>query len=176
MRRYLTEPEVNAMIQAARQRRRGLRDALLIRMIFRHGLRVSEAVGLRWCDLDLEDNTVHIHRLKRGLPTRHALDDIERRELQALAQWQDTDGPLFTGHGGKALSRQQVFYIVRATGQTAGLRIAAHPHMLRHSCGFALANRAHDTRLIQDYLGHRCIQSTVLYTATCAQRFRAVWN
>ena len=149
-------------------------------MMFRLGLRVSEAVGQRWRDLELEDGSIHIHRLKRGLPTRHALDDTERHELNELAQWLDAgappDGPLFAGPGGKALSRQQVFYIVRAAGQVAGLRIAVHPHMLRHSCGFALANRAHDTRLIQDYLGHRCIQSTVLYTATCAQRFRAVWN
>jgi integrase len=61
-------------------------------------------------------------------------------------------------------------------GECAGLSVEAHPHMLRHACGFALADQGADTRLIQDYLGHRNIQHTVKYTATNPARFERLWR
>ncbi|ECZ4168724.1 tyrosine-type recombinase/integrase, partial [Salmonella enterica] len=56
------------------------------------------------------------------------------------------------------------------------ISVNIHPHMLRHACGYALANQGMDTRLIQDYLGHRNIRHTVLYTASNVERFRKVWQ
>ncbi|ECH5906058.1 tyrosine-type recombinase/integrase, partial [Salmonella enterica] len=60
--------------------------------------------------------------------------------------------------------------------QQSGLGLAIHPHMLRHACGYALANQGLDTRLIQDYLGHRNISHTVRYTASNPDRFKKVWQ
>jgi type 1 fimbriae regulatory protein FimB len=60
--------------------------------------------------------------------------------------------------------------------EAAGLSVKAHPHMLRHACGFALADQGADTRLIQDFLGHRNIQHTVKYTATNPARFEKLWR
>lgn len=65
--------------------------------------------------------------------------------------------------------------IERAAG-AAGLEIKAHAHMLRHACGFALANAGHDTRSLQAYLGHKNIQHTVRYTELAPGRFNGFWR
>ena len=65
--------------------------------------------------------------------------------------------------------------IERAAASTA-LELKAHPHMLRHACGFALANKGHDTRALQAYLGHRNIQHTVRYTELSPTRFKNLWR
>ena len=83
---------------------------------------------------------------------------------------------LFVGERRQPLSRKTTWLFIREYGEAAGLDIAAHPHMLRHACGFALADQAVDTRLIQDYLGHRNIQHTVRYTATNPARFERLWR
>ena len=54
--------------------------------------------------------------------------------------------------------------------------VGVHPHTLRHSCGFALADRGHDLRLIQDYLGHRDPRHTVHYSRTSGRRFEGLWG
>jgi type 1 fimbriae regulatory protein FimB len=74
------------------------------------------------------------------------------------------------------MTRQAFNYTCAEIGKRAGLSIKIHPHMLRHSCGFALANKGCDTRLIQDYLGHRNIRHTQLYTRTAAVRFEGLWQ
>ena len=74
------------------------------------------------------------------------------------------------------LSRKTAWLAIRTYGERAGLPVDAHPHMLRHACGFALADQGADTRLIQDYLGHRNIQHTVRYTATNPARFERLWR
>ena len=72
--------------------------------------------------------------------------------------------------------RRTVWAAIRRYGEVAGLPLPAHPHMLRHACGFALADQGADTRLIQDYLGHRNIQHTVRYTAANPARFEKLWR
>ena len=74
------------------------------------------------------------------------------------------------------LSRQQAYRIIRSAGEEAGTATHTHPHMLRHACGYELAERGTDTRLIQDYLGHRNIRHTVRYTASNAARFAGLWE
>ncbi|PLM58024.1 integrase, partial [Klebsiella michiganensis] len=81
---------------------------------------------------------------------------------------------LFLSRKGTPLSRQHIHVMMRNYGVQAGIAVPVHPHMLRHACGYALAEEGVDTRLIQDYLGHRNIQHTVLYTASNPARFSSI--
>jgi type 1 fimbriae regulatory protein FimB len=148
--------------------------------MFRHGLRVSEALGLKLNAADLEGRTLHVTRLKQGLSTIHPLRADECRALRAWLtdreRMQPNTKTLFVSERRGPLSRKTAWLAIRRYGEAAGLEIAAHPHMLRHACGFALADQGADTRLIQDYLGHRNIQHTVRYTATNPARFERLWR
>jgi len=118
-----------------------------------------------------------VRRLKGSLSTSQPLEGDELRALRAcLRQRKPVNSPyVFTGERGP-LTRGAVNYLVAAIGVRAGLPLHIYPHMLRHSCGFALANKGLDTRLIQDYLGHRNIQHTTRYTRTAAGRFEGIWR
>lgn len=83
---------------------------------------------------------------------------------------------LFLSSRGTPLSAGAAGDIIRKLGEQAGLEISIHPHMLRHSCGYYLASKGIDTRAIQDYLGHRNIQHTVLYTQLSPERFKEFWH
>lgn len=172
---YLGPAQIDRLLAAAKKGRRGIRDYLLILMMFRHGLRVSEAIALRRHDADLAQARLWVARLKNGLSVEHP---VAGDELRALRRWlaaRDDALPwLFVSERKQPLTRQAVNYIVGAAGNRAGLG-RVHPHMLRHSCGFALANRGYDLRLIQDYLGHRDPRHTAHYTRTAASRFDGLW-
>ena len=176
-REYLTEQEVDRLMRAARSTgRHGPRDAALILITYRHGLRVSEVVALRWDQVDLSQGLLHVHRLKRGTPSVHPL---RGRELRALRQLRRSYGELpyvFASERHGPLSDSGVRKIVARAGHQAGLAFPVHPHMLRHAVGYKLANEGHDTRAIQHYLGHKNIQHTVRYTQLSAIRFRSFWN
>ncbi|MBW7984192.1 tyrosine-type DNA invertase [Enterobacillus tribolii] len=179
-RKYLTEPEIKKLIEAASQGNNPERDTCLIWMCFIHGCRVSEINSWRLADIDLSNNSIFIRRLKNGLSTIHPLYDLERNALYAWLKTRSRHKHagkewLFLSQKGNRLSRQQIYELLRNYGRKAQLKVDAHPHMLRHACGFALADKGVDTRLIQDYLGHRSIQHTVLYTATNAHRFTRIW-
>jgi type 1 fimbriae regulatory protein FimB len=145
--------------------------------MFRHGLRVSEACALRLSDVDLIQKEIHIHRLKKGKASTHPLYAGEPRALNdGLAERKalrpDTDA-LFVSERRTRLSRGAVWLLMQKYARAAGLDgLAIHPHMLRHACGYDLANRGADTRLIQAYLGHRNIQHTVRYTELAPHRFK----
>jgi type 1 fimbriae regulatory protein FimB len=179
-RKHLTALEVEKLLAAVKGARHEARDRCLILLMFRHGLRVSEAVGLKLSDVDLEGRSVHVKRLKRGLSTTHPLRGDELRVLKAWLtdrQRMKPDGKaLFVSERRQPLSRKTAWVIIRNYGKDAGLAVASHPHMLRHACGYALADQGADTRLIQDYLGHRNIQHTVQYTATNPARFERLWR
>lgn len=160
---------------STRPSRHGARDHLLVLMMFRHGLRVSEAIALRRDHVDLAQSRLWVPRLKRGLSVEHP---VEGDELRAIRRWlgqrEDRLPWLFVSERQQPLTRQAVNYILARAGSRASLG-HVHPHMLRHSCGFALANRGYDLRLIQDYLGHRDPRHTARYTRTAASRFDALW-
>ncbi|AVJ19039.1 tyrosine-type DNA invertase [Serratia rhizosphaerae] len=178
-RKYLTHIEVEQMIDAVPQGLNSARDRCMLLMCFIHGLRVSELRGLRLEDIDLNTNRLHVARLKNGFSVQHP---IQIRERLAIKQWLsqrprylEADSPwLFLSRHGGQISRQQLYRLMKNYGQLAGISVQVHPHMLRHSCGFALADKGVDTRLIQDYLGHRNIQNTVIYTASNVERFRVI--
>lgn len=180
-RKHLTLQEVGQILRAAERGIHSERDYCLIQMCFLHGLRVSELCGMRLSDIDLTGRAVFVRRLKNSLSTQHPLFDAElpalMRWLRVRRRWRDADSDwLFLSQKGGPLSRHQVRLLLRRYGEMGGISVSAHPHMLRHGCGYALADLSRDTRLIQDYLGHRNIQHTVIYTATNTQRFMNVWG
>jgi len=173
-RRYLRPDEANRLIEAAGQRGRyPFRDRTLVRLIYRHGLRASEAVNLRWSQLDLENGTIHVARVKGSKDSTHTMGRDELRDLRRLRR--DVTGLyVFETERGGPLSVDALQYVVREAGRLAGLDLEVHPHMLRHAAGYCLANEGVDTRLIQEFLGHRDIRHTVRYTELSARRLAAV--
>jgi type 1 fimbriae regulatory protein FimB len=148
--------------------------------MFRHGLRVSEACRMKLDQVDIESRVLHVARLKAGLSTTQPL---RSDELRAIAAWlkkrarmEPTGNTFFVSEQRTPLHRSTVNLALRKYSAAALLPLLAHPHMLRHACGFALADQGADTRLIQDYLGHRNIQHTVRYTATNPARFEKLWR
>jgi type 1 fimbriae regulatory protein FimB len=179
-RKHLTGREVEKLIAAIKGSRNQVRDRCLVLLMFRHGLRVSEACGLLLEQVDTESRILHVRRLKGGLSTTQPLRSDELRAIKAwLTERQrlkPTSAAFFVSEQLTPLHRSTVNYALKRYGDRAGLPVAVHPHMLRHACGYALADQGADTRLIQDYLGHRNIQHTVRYTATNPARFERLWR
>ena len=179
-RKHLVSAEVDKLIEAAKDGRNSARDRCLLLLMFRHGLRVSEACGLKLSQVDIESRVLHVARLKRGLSTTHPLraDEIKfiKSWLAIRAKAKPETDAFFVSERRRPLSRKTAWLAIRTYGERAGLPLSAHPHMLRHACGFALADQGADTRLIQDYLGHRNIQHTVIYTASNPARFERLWK
>lgn len=179
-RKHLVSAEVARLIEATKGSRNECRDRCLLLLMFRHGLRVSEACGLTLSQVDIESRVLHVARLKKGLSTTHPLrvDEVKliKAWLKDRARMKPETDTFFISERRGPLSRVTVWLAIRRYGELAALPLPSHPHMLRHACGFALADQGADTRLIQDYLGHRNIQHTVRYTAANPARFERLWR
>jgi integrase len=176
-REYLTETEVTALLQAAKASGRyGQRDHTLTMIMYRHGLRVSEAVSLRWDQIDFAGGRLAVVRAKNGVPSTHPVRGPELRELRELRRtWPDAPY-VFCSERGGPMTTSNVRRLIARLGKEAGLPFPTHPHMLRHALGFRLANDGHDTRAIQLYLGHRNIRHTVRYTELSPDRFKTFFK
>jgi type 1 fimbriae regulatory protein FimB/type 1 fimbriae regulatory protein FimE len=175
-REHLTTDEVERLIEAAKNNRYGHRDAPMVLLAFRHGLRAGEICDLRWEQVDFKTASLHVRRLKNGTPSTHPLTG---RELRALRRHQreSTRSPfVFVSERDAPLSAPGFSRMVERAACSARLGIKAHAHMLRHACGYKLANDGHDTRSLQAYLGHRNIQNTTRYTALAPDRFKGFWK
>jgi integrase len=177
-REYLTEAEVERLLKAVRSNRWGHRDATMILIAFRHGLRAAELVDLRWDQIDFgRPAALHVRRVKAGSPSVHPLQGDELRALRQLQREQEPKSSfVFTSERGAPFTTAGFARMIERAGAEAGLAFKAHPHMLRHACGFALANAGHDTRALQAWLGHRNIQHTVRYTELAPDRFKDFWR
>jgi integrase len=174
-REHLTEREVESLITAAKANRWGQRDATMILMAFRHGLRASELCSLQWSDVEFETGNLHLRRAKGGATATHPLLGDELRSLRALKR--EAKSPfIFVSERGAPFSVSGLAKLIERAGIEAKLPFKVHPHMLRHSTGYALANKGTDTRTLQAYLGHRSIQSTVRYTELAPGRFKNLWR
>jgi integrase len=175
-REHLTDREVEKLIEAAGDNRHGHRDALMALLAYRHGLRAAEVVDLRWEQVDFKTASLHVRRVKNGTPSTHPLTG---RELRALRQHQ-RESPkspfVFVSERGPPLSAPGFSRMIERAAAVADLGIKAHAHMLRHACGYKLANDGIDMRALQAYLGHRNIQNTTRYTALAPDRFKGFWK
>ena len=175
-REYLTESETERLMDAARKGRWGHRDATLILLMVRHGLRVTEAVDLRWDQVDFAKGHLHVRRLKNGIDSVHTVQGDELRVLRELRRSQESQSAfVFTSERGGPMTRSNVAKVIEAAGDRAGLP-HLHPHMLRHTCGHLLADAGHDTRRLQLWLGHSDIKHTAAYSQLSARRFKDFWR
>ena len=182
-RKYLSREEIELLLSEASRNSWPERNYCLILMGFLHGFRISELLGLRLSDIDMRAKVIYVRRIKNGFSTQQPLLP---RELRALKTWlnyratlfhvDESNDWVFVSRAGNPLTRQAINKLLRQLSERAMLPVMVHPHMLRHACGYALADQGLDTRLIQDYLGHRNIKHTVLYTASNSARFKKVWQ
>ena len=175
-REHLTEREVEKLVDAAKDNRWGHRDCTMVLLAFRHGLRASELVDLRWEQVDLENGILHVRRLKQGTPATHPLTGRELRALRRLQREAGGSPFVFVSERGTPFATRGFQAMVERAGKAAGFAMKIHPHMLRHACGYKLANDGVDTRTIQGYLGHKSIQHTVRYTELSQTRFKSLFR
>jgi integrase len=145
-REHLTETEVEKLIEAAKDNRYGHRDATMILVSYRHGLRASEVCDLEWSQIDLAAGTLHVRRAKNGKPATHPIRGDELRALRRLHREAPKSSFVFVSERGGPFTTDSFNWVVKRAGQKAGLPFQVHAHMLRHACGYALANAGHDTR------------------------------
>src|ERR1700687_710595 len=170
LRDYLTRDEVALLLRAAKQSpRHGARNHAMILLAYRHGLCASEVAGLRVSDLDLKRGTIYCRRAKNSRSSLHPLkpDEAAAVEKVLLRRKSLANEYVFQSERAEKLSRSAFWPVVAQAGERAGLPVKAYAHQRRHACGYYLANRGCDLRLIQD----KQIQNTVRYTVLNAARF-----
>jgi integrase len=173
---HLTETEVNKLVEAAKDNRHGHRDSTMIWITYRHGLRASEVCDLRWEQIDLSTAALHVTRAKGGDATTHPLMGDELRMLRKLQRDMPRSPYVFVTERGAPFTVPGFNWLVKRAGVKARMPFQVHAHMLRHACGYELANRGTDTRTLQGFMGHRSIQSTVRYAALASGRFKNIWR
>jgi integrase len=176
-REYLTPDEVEKLTKIARDGRYGHRDATLILVAYRHGLRATEICDLEWSQVEWgRAATLHVRRVKNGKPAAHPIRGDELRALRELQRQYPDSAFVFATERGGPFTPDAVNRLIKRIGERAGFPFPVHVHMLRHACGYKLANDGHDTRAIQDWLGHRSIQHTTRYTELSQTRFKDFWR
>jgi type 1 fimbriae regulatory protein FimB len=202
----LTPAEVTMLLKAVKATgKHPERDYCMFLLMVRHGLRVQEALNLKLSDVDLDDLQLNIKRVKQwkrkvdpdkpevpvvkknGKSDKHPLYDHEAkairnwlvaREKMSMSHMTLGAGDtLFISERRTGLSRSMVHRLIQDYAKAAGLEdLHVHPHMLRHACGFDLADRGADTLIIRNFLGHSNIQNTMIYTQRAARRFEILYN
>lgn len=178
LRDYLTRDEVAALLRSSKKSpRHGARNYAMILIAYRHGLRASEVTNLRVSDLDPSTGTICCRRAKNSRSSLHPMKPDELAALEKVLRDRKLRASeyVFQSERGEKMCRSAFWRVVAQAGERAELRVKAYAHQLRHACGYYLANKGCDLRLIQDYLGHKQIQNTVRYTALNPARFVGLW-
>ena len=176
-REYLTGREIERLMAAARKGSRwGHRDATMILIGYCHGLRASELCDLQWSQVELATGRLHVRRAKNGSPSVHPMQGDEIRALRRLQREQGPSSHVFMSERDGPMTPKAFHALFGRIGVRAKMPFPIHPHMLRHGCGYALANAGHDTRSLQAWLGHKNIQHTVRYTDLAPDRFKNFWR
>jgi integrase len=176
-REYLTTAEIERLMAAARKSSRyGHRDATMILIGYRHGLRASELCDLQWSQVELTTGRLHVRRAKNGSPSVHPMQGEEIRALRRLQRDHGLSSHVFMTERDGPMTPNAFHALFGRIGSRAKMQFPIHPHMLRHGCGYALANAGHDTRALQAWLGHKNIQHTVRYTELAPDRFKNFWR
>src|SRR5262245_37427753 len=172
-RRYLTEREVDRLVDCARKHGRyGHRDATMILVAYRHGLRASVVCDLQWQQIELSEGRLHVHRAKNGIPSVHPIRGDEIRALRKLRR----DYPIFVSERGGPISPIGFHRLIQRVGEAAKMPFPVTRTCFAMPAEFKLANDGHDTRALQHYLGHKNIQHTVRYTEMAPDRFKDFWR
>ena len=179
-REHLTEVEMAKLLDALKRNRHGDRDWLIGLLIYRHGLRVSEACDLRWDDIDLASARSSSAGL-RAAPIAAITSSVTNTGRWAIyggptPQRASSTAYVFVNERGQPFGRMGIGRMIERAGEAAKLPFPVHVHMLRHSTGYALAARGMDTRRLQHYLGHASITNTVRYTAMSPEPFKDIWR
>src|SRR5262249_17160040 len=176
-REYLTGREVERLMAAARKGSRWAhRDATMILIGYRHGLRASELCDLQWSQVELATGRLQVRRAKKGSPSVHPMQGEEIRALRRLQREQGPSSHVFMTERDGPMTPKAFHALFGRIGARAMSQLPIQPQMLRHGCGYALANAGHDTRALQAWLGHKNIQHTVRYTELAPDRFKDFWR
>jgi len=177
VRKYLTAREIEKLMDYARKHSRyGHRDSTMVLVAYRHGLRASEVCDLQWHQVEIDQGRMHVRRAKNGTPSVHPIRGDEIRALRKLRRENPNEAYVFLTERGGPMSTIGFHHLIQRLGEAAKMPFSLHPHMLRHACGYKLANDGHDTRALQHYLGHKNIQHTVRYAELSPDRFRDFWR
>src|SRR5262249_16723630 len=138
--------------------------------------RCRRAAKQEWSQVELATGRLHVRRAKNGSPSVHPMQGDEIRALRRLQREQGPSSDVFMTERGGPMTPKAFHALFGRIGARAKMQFRIHPHMLRHGCGYALANAGHDTRALQAWLGHKNIQHTVRYTELAPDRFKNFWR
>lgn len=174
---FITEQELEKMLKAASNRRHKERDKAIMMVMYWHGMRVTELVNIKLSHLDLTAARLTAKRIKNSRSTEHP---IRGDVMRSIKRWTNLRGLgglpwLFVNERGTQMTRQAIWYIIKTTAEKARIE-GVHPHSFRHGCGYNMANRGTDLRVMQDYLGHKDPKHTVLYTRIAPRQFENLWD
>jgi len=178
--KWVTAQEVEALRVGAKVTRNPVRNELIVLMLYRHGLRESELCNLQLEAINLDEAKIFVKRVKNGNDFMHPIASDELRLIRRYLRRRNEKNThslpwLFVSEQGTSFCRDSVNKIITTCYKKAGLRKIT-PHMLRHGCGYALINKGYDVRVVQDYLGHKDIRNTAIYTRLDDKQFKGMWD
>jgi integrase/recombinase XerD len=185
----LSEDEVTALLSAVTgDDPPARRDRALLEVLYGTGVRISEAVGLRLGDVDLDSHVLRV----LGKGSKERIVPVGRYARTAVRAWLSSAGrgameparwarrgdaeAVFLNRRGGRLTRQGAWAIVHHYGEQVGLAGRLTPHVLRHSCATHMLDHGADIRVVQELLGHASIATTQLYTKVSPERLRTVYD
>ena len=174
--------ETGALIEADRSGKLAVRDRAMLELLYSSGLRLSELIGLRWVDLDLDGGEVRV--LGKGNKTRivpvgrHAIAALRAlgAEQQGTQQGSQADSAIFRGRGGAPINPRTVQLRMKTLALQQGIPRHIHPHLLRHTFASHMLESSGDLRAVQELLGHADIATTQIYTHLDFQHLAKVYD